>query len=291
MLGFVFNTRRAIFSNREVRRALAMLFDFEWANENLFFGAYKRTSSYWQNSDLSSFGHPASDGEKALLAPFPGAVSEDVLNGSYRAPVTNGSGVDRKVLRAALSIFRKQGYKLDAGKLVNPDGRPLAFEMLIAGDASISGQDIERLALSYQRTAAKLGITIEIRLVDDAQYQARKGSFDYDMTVVSYSSSLSPGAEQYYRWGSRSKDVEGSFNFAGTAEPAIDAAIEALLAAKTEEAYRDAVRAYDRLLISGHYVVPLYHLGEQRISRWARVERPQKTPLYGPQFTTWWSKQ
>ena len=153
----------------------------------------------------------------------------------------------------------------------------------------MSGKDIERLALAYQRSAAKLGIDIKIHMVDDAQYQARKGAFDYDMTVVRYSSSMSPGSEQIWRWASRSKDAAGTFNFAGTAEPAIDAAIDALLAARNEEDFTDAVRTFDRILISGHYVVPLYHLGEQRIARWERVLRPSNTPIYGPTFSTWWA--
>ena len=266
-----------------------MLFDFEWANENLFYGAYQRTSSYWQDSNLSSLGQTASEGEKKLLAPFPDAVLPEVMDGTYRAPVSDGSGVDRKMLRAALGILRQEGYSIQEGKLVDGDGNPFAFEMLIAGDAGISGQDVERLALSFKQSAAKLGIDIEVRLVDDAQYQARKGTFDFDMTVVRYSSSLSPGAEQIFRWGSRSQDMEGSFNFAGTAEPAIDATIDALLSARNEDEFQDAVRAYDRVLISGHYVVPLYHLGERRIARWGRVSRPEKTSLYGPKFPTWWA--
>lgn len=289
MLGFVFNTRRDQFKDREVRKALSMLFDFEWANANLFFGAYQRTSSYWQDSHLSSLGQPASAGELKLLEPFPGVVSPDVMDGTYRAPKSDGSGVDRKMLRAALSLLRKQGFVIKEGKLVDDSGKPLTFELLIAGSAGISGQDIERLALSYKQSAAKLGITVDIRTVDDAQYQARKGSFEYDMTVVRYSSSLSPGAEQLYRWGSRSQNMEGSFNFAGTAEPALDAAIDAMLGARSEDEFTDAVRAYDRILISGHYVVPLYHLGESRIARWARISRPEKTSLYGAKFPTWWS--
>ena len=290
MLGFVFNTRRELFKNRNVRKALTLLFDFEWSNENLFYGAYQRTSSYWQDSKLSSFGIPASEGEKKLLAPYPTAVLPKVMDGTYRAPVSNGSGVDRRLLRTALSLFRKEGYNLTGGKLVNKDGKPLAFEMLISGSAGISGQDIERLALSYKRTAAKLGIDISIRLVDDSQYQSRKGTFDYDMTVVRYSSSLSPGAEQFFRWGSNSKSAEGSFNFAGTAEPVIDALIDAMLAARSDVAFIDAVRAYDRVLISGHYVVPLFHLTETRLSRWTKIQRPKKTSLYGPQLPTWWAK-
>jgi len=291
MLGFVFNTRRPKFQNRNVRKALAMLFDFEWANENLFYNAYSRTSSYWQDSNLSSFGKAASEMEQSLLAPFPDAVSADVLEGSYRAPVANGTGRDRKVMRAALDLLKRENYTLSGGKLIDPQGEPLAFELLIAGGAGLSSQDLERLSLSYKRTAAKLGIEIDVRFVDDSQYQARKGDFDYDMTIVRYSSSLSPGAEQLYRWGSGSRDIVGSFNFAGAADPAIDAMIEKLLAARTEEEFTAAVRAYDRLLIAGHYVVPLYHLGEEMVARWARIERPEYTPLYGPQFPTWWAKE
>ena len=291
MLGFVFNTRRKPFDNRNVRRALAMLFDFEWANENLFFGAYTRTSSYWQNSPLSSLGIPASAGEKTILAPFPDAVSEDVLSGTYTAPVSDGSGFDRRLLREALGILRGEGFKLESGKLVGPDGNQLAMEILIAGDSNISGADVERLALAYQQSAGKLGISVEPRTVDDAQYQARKGSFEFDLIVANYSSSLSPGAEQFYRWGSQSKSIEGSFNFAGTAEPASDAASEARLAARTEDDYQDAGRAYDRLLISGHYVIPLYHLGNRYVASRTSVKRPDMKPLYGPQFPTWWSTE
>ncbi|MEL6751925.1 MAG: ABC transporter substrate-binding protein, partial [Pseudomonadota bacterium] len=241
---------------------------------------------------LSSLGQPVSAGEKALLADFPNAISDDVLDGTYKAPVADGSGRDRKVLREALKVLRGAGFSLDDGKMVSSDGTPLAFELLIAGDAGISGQDIERLALSYKQTAAKLGIVIDVRFVDDAQYQARKGSFDYDMTVARFSSSLSPGAEQTFRWGSASKEMEGSFNFAGTAEPVIDSLIDALLAARTEDEFTDAVRAYDRALISGHYVVPLYHLGDRRVAYWAeRLAKPETTPLYGPQYDTWWSKE
>ena len=291
MLGFVFNTRREVFKNPRVREALAMVFDFEWANENLFYGAYERTSSFWQNSELSSFQTPMSDTEKALLADYPDAVQPDVADGTYTAPRHDGSGRDRKVLRAALSLLREQGYELKDGQLIGADGKQLAFEILIAGSAGISAQDLERMALSYQSSLARLGIDASVRFVDDSQFQARRGSFDFDMTFNRYTSSLSPGAEQKFRWGSVSQTMEGSFNFAGTASPAIDAMIDAMLAARTREDFVAAVRAYDRLLISGHYVVPLYHLGERYVARWATVDHPEKTPLYGPRFATWWSSE
>ncbi|MEM8750829.1 MAG: extracellular solute-binding protein [Pseudomonadota bacterium] len=288
MLGFVFNTRREKFANRRVRQALAMLFDFEWANENLFFDAYTRTSSYWQDSELSSLGKPASALEKSMLAAFPDAVDPDVMNGTYTAPVADGTGRDRKILRAALSLLRGEGYKIADGNLMDPNGEPLTVELMIAGSAGISSQDIERLALAYRNTARKLGIEITVRLVDDSQYQARKGTFDFDMTVVRYSSSLSPGAEQTFRWGSASKDLEGSFNFAGTADPAIDFLIEQMLRARTDEEFTAAVHAYDRVLISGHYVVPLYHQGQSFLARWKHIKRPDTVPLYGVRYPTWW---
>ena len=291
MLGLVFNTRRPVFANRNVRKALAMLFDFEWVNENLFFGAYERTSSYWQGSSLSSLDHPASESERALLAKYPGGIDEDVLAGTYRAPKTDGSGRNRKVLREALKILRDEGYSLKGGKLIDPNGRPLVFEMLIAGDAGISGQEVERLALAYRRSAAQIGVEIGVRLVDDSQYQARKTDFDYDMIVTRFTSSLSPGAEQENRWGSASRDRKGSFNFAGTAEPVLDEAIEALLAAREREPFEDAVRAFDRALIAGHYLVPLYHSPKQRVAYRSFLAHPKELPLYGPWFATWWSKE
>ena len=288
MLGFVFNTRREKLKSAKVRQALASIFDFEWANENLFFGAYVRTSSYWQESNLSSLGQAASEGEKAFLAKYPNSVAPEVLDGTYTAPVANGTGRDRKILRNALKMLKAEGFTLKAGKMLASDGQPFQLEFLISGGSGLSGQDIERLSLAYKRSAARLGIAIEVRLVDDSQYQARKGAFDYDVTINVYSSSLSPGAEQFGRWGSASKNIEGSFNFAGVAEPAIDAAIDKLLAATSEEEFQDAVRTYDRLLISGHYAIPLYHQPDIYLARWKRINRPDNNPLYGPQFPTWW---
>lgn len=282
MLGFVFNTRRAMFSDRRVRKALAMLFDFSWANRNLFDNAYIRTESYWQGSDLSSLARPAGRREKALLEPFPDVVEPAVMNGTHRLPQTDGSGRDRKVLRAALSLLEDAGYRIADGRLVDVDNQPLAFELMT------QNQGQEKLALAYQRNLRPLGIVMGIRTVDDAQYQQRTQTFDYDMIVKSYPSSLSPGAEQIWRWGSVSRDRPGSFNYAGTAEPALDAMIEAMLAARSREDFEAAVRAFDRVLISGHYVVPLYHTNEEWVARWRHIGRPEATPLYGYQLPAWW---
>ncbi|MEC9342552.1 MAG: extracellular solute-binding protein [Pseudomonadota bacterium] len=282
MTGFVFNTRRPVFAEREVRRALAMLFDFEWINRSLFFGTYARTASFWQNSGLSAIGVPANERERELLAPFPDAVTPAVLDGTYRPSVTDGSGRDRKVLRAAYQALLASGYRREGEKLVDSGGRPLAFEMLTRGENE------EKLAIAYRRTLETIGITVSIRSVDDAQYQLRLQDFDYDMVIATYTASLSPGIEQVRRWGSLSRDVPGSFNFAGAADPAIDAMIDAVLRARSTEDFRAAVRALDRVLISGHYLVPLYHLPGQWVASWTYLEHPGYTAIYGYQLPTWW---
>jgi peptide/nickel transport system substrate-binding protein len=282
MLGFVFNTRRDIFADRQVRQALAMLFDFEWANRTLFDGAYTRTQSYWQGSDFSSLGTPANALEKDLLAPFPDAVMPEIMDGSFTMPRTSGAGRDRESQRAAYDLLREAGYRIDSGRMVDANGRQLSFEVMTQNE----GQ--EKLALAYQRTLTSLGIAMRIRTVDDAQYQQRSLAYDYDMIVKSYPSTLSPGAEQNWRWHSSSRDPQGTFNFAGAADPAIDAMIDAMLNARSDEEFTAAVRAFDRVLLSGWYMVPLYHVEEQWVARWAHIERPETTPIYGYTLPTWW---
>ena len=285
MHGFVFNTRREKFSDIRVRQALAMLFDFEWVNRSLFDDAYKRTESYFQHSELSSIGIPASERERELLEPFPGAVEDSVMEGTYHATRTDGSGRDRTVQRNALKLLNEAGFAIQGGKLVDGAGQPLTFEVMTQNE----GQ--EKIALAYQRNLAALGIDMGIHTVDDAQYQRRSQNYDYDMIIKTYSASLSPGAEQVWRWDSRSRDVPGTFNYAGTAEPAIDAMIQALLDARSQDAFVAAVRAFDRVLISGHYVVPLYYLPGQRAAYRSHLEHPEVTPIYGYVLPTWWDKR
>jgi peptide/nickel transport system substrate-binding protein len=284
MFGFVFNTRRTVFVDIKVRQGLATLYDFEWTNKNLFSGKYARTGSFWQNSELSALGKPASDAEKALLRPFMDKVSPGVMDGTYKPSETDGSGRDRAVIMKAVNLLKEGGYSVQGGKMLGAGGKPLAFEILTA-----NGNE-ERLALIYQRTLAKIGIDAQVRTVDDAQYQQRRQTWDYDMILATFSASLSPGIEQDGRWGSDSRDKEGTFNYAGAADPAIDAMIAAMGKARTREDFVTAVRALDRLLISGQYVVPLYHLGEQWLAKWEKLEHPEKTPLFGYQLATWWAK-
>lgn len=284
MQAFIFNTRRNIFKDRNVREALSNLFDFESMNKNLFFNVFKRTNSFWQGSHLSSFGQPASEFEKNLLAPFPNSVSDEVMNGSWRPTKTKGNGPDRKIVRAALGQLLNAGFKREDSKLIGPDGKPFTFEIMT------KNSNEESLALAYKANLAKIGINISIRQVDDSQFQRRTKEYEYDMIIGTYSASLSPGAEQTWRWGTKSTNVPGTFNLAGASDPAIDAVIEAIVQARKADDFTSAVRAMDRLLISGHYVIPTYHLGKQWVAHWNHLEHPEKTPLYGNRFPVWWSK-
>ena len=282
MLGFVFNTRRAIFANAKVREGLSLAFDFEWVNKNLSSGAYRRTESYWQNSELSAFGVPADARELEILGPIAQRIAPDILNGTYKLPVSDGSGRDRTVLRQAVDLLKEGGYAIRDGRMVDAAGTQLAFEIMT------QNTDQERLAIAYRRTLELLGISVAIRTVDDSQYQRRTISFDYDMIIKSFTSSLSPGIEQVGRWGSVARDHNGSENYAGVADPDVDTLIGRILSARGAEDFRDAVRSFDRLLMSNHYVVPLYHIGEQWVARHKRIGHPDALPLYGYSLPVWW---
>lgn len=282
MNSIVLNTRRPIFQDKRLRQALVALFDFEWANANLFGGVYTRTRSFYDKSDLSSFGHPASPRERELLAPFPDAVSPDIMAGTWAPPVSDGTGRDRAFLKVGFDILRDAGYRMQGGVLTSPDGRPVSFEMMLKDKTG------ESIALAWQRTLRSLGIELRIRSADDSQYVRRLSDFDFDAIMFRYSSSLSPGVEQVGRWGSVSRDAKGSLNYAGVADPAVDAVIDRMLNARAREEFVDIVRAYDRVLLSGAWVVPLYHQAQQWVGRWSHIGRPETTPVQGYQLSTWW---
>lgn len=284
MLGIVFNTRKPMFDNLKLRQGLALVFDFEWVNKNLFDGAYTRTQSYWQNSTLSFLGAPADDRELGLIGDARDRINPAILDGTYRLPVTDGSGRDRNVLRVAVSLMREAGFQIKDGKMVDAKGSPLAFEIM----SQNAGQ--EKIALAYQRFLAPLGIQVSVRTVDDSQYQQRSQSFDYDVIIKSFPSTLSPGVEQSGRWSSQARDRQGSDNFAGVADKDVDRMINNILQARTTEDFTAAVRAHDRLLINNSYLVPLYHLDAQWVARRKHIGRPDVLPLYGYQLPTWWDQ-
>jgi peptide/nickel transport system substrate-binding protein len=278
----VFNTRRDFFADPRVREALIELFDFEWANSNLFYGAYRRTASYFEGSELAARGRPASERERALLARFGDAVRSDVMEGTYQPPVSDGSGRDRARLKRAIELFAVAGYTLRGGTLYTPQKIPFRFEIMVAT------KDEERLALAYVSMLRRAGVEATIRFVDGAQFERRRQNYDFDVMPYTWQQSLSPGNEQAFYFGSEAADVPGTRNYMGAKNPAIDAMIEALLQAREREEFQAAVRALDRVLMSGMYVLPLFHLPEQWVARWPAIERPREISLYGSPIETWW---
>ena len=283
---FVFNTRHAIFADVRVRQAIAMLFDAEWVNHNFFFDLYRRSGSYFDDSELSAYHRPADERERALLAPFPDAVRSDVLEGTWSPPTSDGSGRDRKNLRDALGLLEAAGYELKGTTLrARGSGRPFRFEIMV------TSRDDERLALAFSSNLARAGIDAQVRLVDAVQYDQRRIAFDFDMIPYRRDQSLSPGNEQSFYWGSAAANEQGSRNYMGVRSPAIDAMIAAMLAARERSDFVAAVRALDRLLISGSYVVPLFYLPEQWVARWNTIQHPGRTSLFGYLPETWWYQQ
>ncbi len=283
MTAFVMNTRRKPLDDPRVREALALLFDFEWINKNLYFGLYSRTESVFERSELSSIGKPADGSERALLAPHANALKAGVLDGTFRQMRSDGSGRDRKPLRQALALLKEAGFDLKDGTLVNTaTGAPLAFEFLTLT------ADQERLVLTYAASLKRAGVALTVRQMEKVQYQKRLDEFDFDLIQFAYPASLSPGNEQSFRWSAAVADQKGSYNYAGIKNPAADAMIQAVLAAKDRDSFVSAVRALDRVLISGDYVVPLFHLKNQWVAVWSQLKRPEVTPLSGYQVDTWW---
>jgi peptide/nickel transport system substrate-binding protein len=281
----VFNTRRPLFADIRVRQALTLLFDFEWINRNYFFGLYARAAGFFAGSELSAYTRPADDRERELLKPFIERIQPDILDGSYRLPVTDGSGRDRTTLRSALKLLSDAGYDLDGAVLRQRTTKtPLTFEILV------TTRDQERIALAYQRDLKRAGIEASVRAVDPVQFDQRRLAYEFDMLQNRWDQSLSPGNEQSFYWGSQAADIPGTRNYMGAREPAIDAMIAALLEAREHPAFVSAVRALDRALMSGFYAIPVFNVEEQWIARWNRIEIPAVTALTGYLPETWWQK-
>lgn len=279
----VFNTRRPMFADIRVREALSLLYDFEWINRNYFFNLYARSAGFFAGSELSAYGRPADPRERTLLGPFAQQVRPDILDGSYRLPVSDGSGRDRATLRRALTLLSQAGYELKNSVLhQRQNGQPLAFEILV------TTRDQERIALAYSANLKRAGIQASVRAVDAVQFDQRRIGYDFDMIPNRWDQSLSPGNEQAFYWGSEAADNQGTRNYMGAKNPAIDAMIAAMLEARERPAFVSAVRALDRVLISGFYAIPLYNIREQWIARWNRIQRPTATALTGYLPETWW---
>lgn len=283
MNALVMNTRRPAFADPRIRQALILMFDFEWINATLYDGRYQRTHSYFERSELASTGRAADARESELLAPFAEYLKPGVMDGTYRMPASGGTGFNRDNARKAMALFNDAGYELRGKNMVNKKtGQHYGFEILIAKGGG------ERLMLAYINALRALGIDARLRTIDSAQLIGRVNAYDFDVIKQFWAQSLSPGNEQIGRFGSASADQQGSRNYAGVKNPAVDAMIEALLAAKEPEDFKSAVRALDRVLLSGDYVIPLFHVPTQWVASWSALKHPEALPLWGFNIDTWW---
>jgi microcin C transport system substrate-binding protein len=282
MQGFAFNTRAGHpFEDIRVRRALSYLFDFEWSNKNLFFGAYTRTKSYFSNSDLASSGLPTPE-ELAILDKYKGEIPDDVFTTAYEPPKTDGSGNIRDNVRQALRLLKEAGWSVQNEKLVDKNGKQFQFEFLL------TQPEFERIVLPFVQNAQKIGINATLRKVDPAQYENRIKSFDYDMTVVVIPESLSPGNEQREFWGSAAVTENGSPNYMGVNSKAIDHLVDLIINTPDRANLVTRVHALDRVLLHSYYVVPNWHITYFRVAAWDKFQRPKVAPPYALALDTWW---
>jgi len=265
-----------------VRKALDYAFDFEWTNKNIFYDLYKRTESFFENSEMKASGKP-SEAELALLEPFRAQLPAEVFDAPYTAPVSDGSGQDRKFLREAARLLSEAGYEVKGGKRVDARGEALSLEFLITDPVS------ERILLPYVKNLEALGISASVRRIDPAQYERRVKSFDFDVVTTRYVLRLTPGTEMRNFWGSEAAKTEGSFNLAGISQPAVDALIARAVEAKSREELLTATRALDRVLRAGHYWVPQWYKAAHNLAYWDKFQRPALKPRYDRGIVdSWW---
>ncbi|WP_419834804.1 extracellular solute-binding protein [Endozoicomonas atrinae] len=279
--GFAFNLRRDFFQDPLVRKAMGYAMDFEWLNRNLFHDSYIRSKSYFGNSGMEATGIPEGD-ELKLLEPWRKQLPAELFTKAYSVPVTSGSGNIRPQLQKALTLLKEAGWSLERNKLVDKSGQPLKVELLIAQPS------LERVALPFKKNLEQMGIELTIRSVDISQYINRIRDFDYDMIVAGYGQSASPGNEQTGFWGSKAADTKGSRNYMGIKDPVVDAMIDHVINAGSREELTTAVKALDRVLLWGEYMIPQWYYPYDRIAHSNRLVRPESEPLYSTDIYTWW---
>ena len=285
MQGFAFNIRKEKFKDRRVRKALSFAFDFEWSNKNLFFDAYKRTDSYFENSELASSDLPSKE-ELYFLNPYYDVLPKEIFTKKFKNPVTDGSGYMRSQLQEASKLLKDSGWELVDGKLINSSTKELfELEILLRSPA------FERIVFPFKDNLEKLGIAVEVRTIDTSQYQKRMETFDFDMVVQTFSQSLSPGNEQRNFWGSDAADTNGSRNVIGIKNYAVDGLIESLINAKSREELITITHALDRVLLWNYYVIPQWHISSYRVLYWNFFDQPNIKPKYSLGFDTWWVNQ
>jgi len=280
--GFFLNTRRDTLKDPRVRKALDLAFDFEWTNRNVFYGLYTRTVSFFENSPMKAEGTP-SDAERALLTNLGVPVSDEALGPAYMPPKSDGSGQDRNLLVEAGKLLDEAGWIIKNGVRVNDKGEPLKLEILFFEDV------FQRLVTPYVKNLKLLGIDARPRMVDPAQYQQRLKDFDFDITTERYQMRNTPGVELRSYFGSQAAQMTGSLNLAGISDPAVDALIERVIAAKSRDELNTAARALDRVLRAGHYWVPHWYKPSFNVAYWDKFSRPAVKPRFDRGILdTWW---
>jgi microcin C transport system substrate-binding protein len=282
--GYAMNTRRPVFADARVRQAVTLAFDFEWTNKNLFYSAYKRTLSYFSNTDLAATGLPSPE-ELELLQPYKDSLPASLLTQPFTLPVTDGSGNNREQLADALKLLREAGWQVKDRKLLDASGQPASFTILL------DDPSLERVTLPYVQNLRKLGFDVRVRTVDPAQFQHLTDDFDFDMTMMIYPGGDIPGSELRDYWSCAASKSTGSANVPGICDPAIDAMIEKVIAAQNRDELRTAARALDRLLLWNWYMVPNWYSQNFHIAYWDRFGDPGIPIREGFNFDTWWIDQ
>lgn len=279
--GWAMNTRRKVFADARVRNALGLVYDFEWANKNLFYGTYDRTTSYFENSDLASSGVPQGN-ELKLLESFRKELPPDLFTKPFTLPVTDGSGNNREQLKQALALMEQAGWHVKDRKLVDGDGQQMSFTILL------DDPSYERVALPYIQDIQRLGIDVRARTVDPAQYQHMTDDFDFDMLLYIYPEGDVPGNELRDYFSCASAKTQGSSNAPGVCDPAVDAMIEKVVNAQDRPALATAAHALDRVLLWRWYMTPNYANQNFHVAWWDRFGYPGKPLREGFNFDTWW---
>jgi microcin C transport system substrate-binding protein len=288
MQGFLYNIRRPIFADKAVRQALAQAFDFEWSNKQFAFGGYKRTDSYFENSELAARDAVPKDRVLEILNEYKDQLPSEIFTTRYAPPKTDGSGNLRGNLRKAMKLLNDAGYKLgeDGIRVHEKTGAILKFEIVD------SNPMFERWVLPFIANLKKIGVKANFRVLDPAQYQNRLNDFDYDMTIGSMRQSSSPGNEQRDFWASEKANIKGSRNYIGIKDPVLDELVERIIKAPSRAELVALTRALDRVLLAGHYVIPQWHIDHWRIAYWAKLGRPETLSNLTPAITdTWWVKK
>ncbi len=285
MTGLIFNIRKPIFQDINVRKAVALAFDFEWANKNLFYNLYQRHNSYFSNCELASSGLPQSE-ELKILEPFKAQLPAEVFTQQFKMPVNNGTSGIRNQLRKAKELLQAAGWDVKDGELVNKKtGEPFDFEILIVQ------AELARVINGFVQNLRTLGINANIRVVDTAQYEERINSFDYDTIWGGFGQSITPGNEQAEYFSSKAADAMGSKNYIGIKNPVVDVLVEDIIHAEDRESLKAYVHALDRVLLWNYYMVPGYYLGAYWIAYWSDIKHPKVMPKYGLDMDSWWHEE